>query len=70
MASASFTRAKRFVAAELPGQLAPKGLDGLLAVLPRLAGRVGGAVEHGDARLWHVHQPGLIEERRDAGEVR
>ena len=38
-------------------------------MLPRLAGGVGGAVQHRDAGLRHIHQPGLIEQRRDAGQV-
>ena len=30
---------------------------------------MGGAVQHRDPRLRHIHQTGLIEQRRDAREV-
>ena len=55
--------------AELPRQFTPKGADGLLALFPRLARCVGGAVEHRDLRLWHIHQAGLIEECGNPNEV-
>ena len=38
-------------------------------MLPRLAGGVGRAVEHGDVRLRHVHQPGLLDQCRNAGQI-
>ena len=41
-----------------------------LAVLPRLARGVGRAVDDRDAGLRHVHQPGLLDQRRDARQVR
>ena len=60
---------ERFLAAELPGELAPQGADAGRAVLPGLSGGVGVAVEDRDPRLRHVEQPGLVEQGRDAGEV-
>ena len=53
---------------KLPGQFTPECANRLFAVLPRLAGCVGGAIEHGDLRLWHIQQTGVIEKGRDAGE--
>lgn len=55
--------------AKLACQFAPERPNRLLGMLPRLAGGVGRAIQHGDLRLRHIHQPCLIKQCRDSGEV-
>lgn len=64
-----FEQSERILAVDLPCEFAPKGADGLLAVLPRLAGGKSSAVQHNDSRLREVHQFGLIEQRGNTGQV-
>ena len=53
----------------MPSEFTPEGLDRLLALLPRLARREVGAIEHRDARVRHVHESRLIQEQGHAHEV-
>ena len=64
-----FDLLKPLFAAKLPGQLAPECMDALSSVLPRLARRIGMAVEHRNASPRDVHQGGLVEQRGNAFQV-
>ena len=53
----------------MPREFSPKGVDGLLAVFPRLPGRAGRAIEHNHAGFWHVHDARMIEQIGDARQI-
>ena len=55
--------------AELPSHFAPERLDRRAPFFPGLAGRVVGAVDHGNVGLRHVQKAGLFDQRRHAGHI-
>ena len=69
VASDFLHQGKAFLPAKLPRQFAPERADRLLAVFPRLTWSVGSTVQNGNAGLRHIHQSGLIDQRRNAGQI-